>query len=142
MLLEVQADIFDKFHDGSFTKFLRCNEDVDFTIDIQYLAETVNSKFTSFSGKLKKCSKLEFIVWGKELKAIDDLKTLGSLDLEIISAKLIDNKIAIGCYTSGGNCGGDLVFIADDIIISDERGQEINFDKLNDISQRYWNSYH
>lgn len=69
MLREVQADIFDKFHDGSFTKFLRCNEDVDFIIDIQYLAETVNSKFTSFSGKLKNCSKLEFIVWGKEFEA-------------------------------------------------------------------------
>jgi hypothetical protein len=34
MLLEVQADIFDKFLDGSFTKFLRCNEDINFIIDI------------------------------------------------------------------------------------------------------------
>jgi hypothetical protein len=142
MLLEVQADIFDKFHDGSFTKFLRCNKDVDFIIEIQYLAETVNSKFTSFSGKLKNCSKLEFIVWGKELEAIDDLKTLGTLDLEIISAKVIDNKIAIGCYTSGGNCGGDLVLIADDIMILDESGHEITYDELNNISQSYWNSFH
>lgn len=142
MLLEVQADIFNKFHDGRFTKFLRCKADVDFLIDIQYLAETVNSEFTSFSGKLKNCSKLEFIVWGKEHEGIDDLKILGILDLEIISAKAIDNKIAIGCYLSGGNCGGDLVFIADDIVMFDESGQEINFDKLNDISKRYWNSYH
>lgn len=142
MLLEVQADIFDKFHDGSFTKFLRCNEDVNFIIDIQYLAETVNSKFTSFSGKLKNCSKLKFIVWGKELEAIDDLKTLGTLDLEIISAKVTENKIAIGCYTSDGNCGGDLVFKADDIMIFDEIGHEITNDELNNISQSYWNSFH
>ncbi|MGN6713200.1 hypothetical protein [Anaerocolumna jejuensis] len=142
MLLEVQADIFDKFHDGSFTKFIRCNEDVEFIIDIQFLAETVNTKFTSFSGKLKNCSKLEFIAWGKELEAIDDLKTLGTLDLEIISAKVIDNKIAIGCYTSDSNCGGDLVLKADDIIIFDESGHEITCDELNIVSQRYWKSYH
>lgn len=37
---------------------------------------------------------------------MDDLKTLGKLELEIISAKVIDNKIAIGCYKSGGNCVG------------------------------------
>ncbi|WFR57101.1 hypothetical protein QA584_26390 [Anaerocolumna sp. AGMB13025] len=142
MLIEVQADIFDKFHDGSFTKFLRCNEDVDFIIDIQYLAETVNSKFTSFSGKLKNCSKLEFIVWGKEFEAIDDLKTLGTLDLEIISAKVIDNKIAIECNTYDGNCGGDLILIADDIMIFDESGNEIIYDELNNISRRYWNGLH
>lgn len=137
MLLEVQADIFDKFHDGIFTKFLRCNEDVDFTIDIQYLAETVNMKYTSFSGKLKNCSKLEFIAWGKELEAIDDLETLGTMDLKIISAKVIDNKIDIGCYTYDGNCGGDLVLIVDDIMIFDESGHEIIYDELNNISQSY-----
>ena len=45
---------------------LRCNEDVDFIIAIQYLAETVYSKFTTFSGKLKNCSKFEFVLWRKE----------------------------------------------------------------------------
>lgn len=142
MLLEVQADIFDKFHDGSFTKFQRFNEDVNFIIDIQYLAETINSKFTSFSGKLKNCSKHEFIVWGKELEVMDDLNTIGTLHLEIISAKVIDNKIAIGCYTCDGNCGGDLVLIADDIMIFDESGHDITHDELNIISQSYWNSFH
>lgn len=142
MVLEIQVDIFNNFHDGSISKFLRCNEDIDFIIDIRYLAETVNSKFALFSGKLKNCSKLEFILWGKEDEAIDDLKTLGTLDLEIISAKVIDNKIAIGCYTSGSNCGGDLVLKADDIMIFDESGHEITRDELNNISHCYWNSFH
>jgi hypothetical protein len=106
------------------------------------LAETVNSKFTLFNGKLKNCSKLEYILWGKEHEAINDLKTLGTLDLEIISAKVTENKIAIGCYTSDGNCGGDLVLIADDIMIFDESGHEITHDELNNISQSYWNSFH
>lgn len=62
-------------------------------------------------------------------------------DLEVISSKLIDNKIAIGCYTSDYNCGGDLVLIADDIMIFDESGYEITYDKLNNIDQNYWNSF-
>lgn len=64
------------------------------------------------------------------------------MDLEIISAKVIDNKIAIGCNTDDGNCGGDLILIADDIMIFDESGHEIIYDELNNISHRYWNGLH
>lgn len=142
MRLEVQADIFNKFHDGSFTKFLRCNEDIHFIVDIQYLAEVVNMKFTTFSGMFKNCSKIEFILWGNEHESIDVLETLGTLDLEIISAKVIENKIAIGCYTSGDNYGGDLVLKTDEIMIFDESGHEITYDELNNISQSYWINFH
>lgn len=76
------------------------------------------------------------------MRLIHDLKTLGTLDLEIISAKVIDNKIAIECNTYDGNCGGDLILIADDIMIFDESGNEIIYDELNNISRRYWNGLH
>ncbi len=64
------------------------------------------------------------------------------IDNTEIFAKVIDNKIVIGCYTSGGNCGGDLVLKANDIMIFDENGHEMTHDELNNISQSYWNKLH
>jgi hypothetical protein len=46
MVLENQANIFCILHDCSFSKFIRNKDDVEFTIDIQYLAELINPKFS------------------------------------------------------------------------------------------------
>lgn len=138
MFSQNQANIFCIFHDGSFTEFSKNQSDIEFTIDIQYLAELINPKFSVFKGKLKNCTKLQYHVWGKEHKVIYDLNTLGVLYLEIAHAEVTDNYITVKCFSDDVNCGGDLMIIADDIIIYDEAEQEVTFDKLKETSKLYW----
>lgn len=142
MILRDQADISCIFHDGNFAKFIRNQSDVEFIADIRYLTKIINPIFSSFKGKLKNCTKLEYHIRGKESKIIDDLDSLSALYLEIASAAIIDNHIAVECYSSAGECGGDLVIVCDDITICDESGQEITLEKLDEICKFYWNSDH
>ncbi|WML34972.1 hypothetical protein [Clostridium sp. OS1-26] len=141
MVLENQADIFSIFHDGSFTKFIKNQSDVEFIIEIEYLAELINPMFSLFKGKLKNCTKLEYHVWGEEHRIIDNLSTLGALDLEVLYAEVKGNYIEAKCFDDE-NCGGDLVIVTDDIIIFDENNQEVLLNKLVEICKSYWNSKH
>lgn len=142
MVLVNQADIFCIFHDGSFSSFIRNQGDVELTIDIQYLAELINPKYSMFKVKLRNCTKLGYHVWGEEHRIVADLNTLDKLDLEIANAEVMNNYVAVKCYSAVESCGGDLVFMTDDILIFDEGGQEISLDKLDEICKLYWSSDH
>lgn len=139
MILKNQADIFSIFHDGNFTKFIRNQRDVEFTIEIEYLAELINPIFSLFKGKLKNCTKLEYHVWGKEHVIIDNLNTLGALELEVLDAEVKGNYIGVKCLDDK-NYGGDLVIVTDGITIFDENNQEVTLNKLIEICKSYWDS--
>lgn len=130
------------FHDGNLTKFIRNQSDFEFAIEIEYLAELINPMYSLFKGKLKNCTKLEYHVWGEEHRIIDNLNTLGALELEILHAEVMDNYIAVKCLSDDGSCGGDLVIVADDIIIFDENNQEVTLNKLDEICKLYWHKNH
>lgn len=141
MHLDVQAEIFNIFHDGCLIKFIRSQNDVEFIVDIQYLAELINSKYTLLKGVLKNCTKLELKQWGTEDSIICDLHTLELLNLEIISAEVIYNSISIKCYFNGGNNGGELTLITDDIVLFDESGVELTFEMIYEASKCYWKGF-
>ncbi len=142
MVLENQADVFRIFHDGSFAKVIRNQDDVELIIEIQYLAELINPNFSLFKVQLKNCTKLEYHEWGKEHSIIDDLNILGALYLDINGAEVIDNYISVTCFcfSSDETCGGDLVVVTQNILIFDENDQEVIFDKLYEIGKTYWNN--
>lgn len=141
MVLKNQADILSIFHDGNFTKFIKNQRDVEFTIEIEYLAELISPMFSIFKGKLKKCTKLEYHVWGEEHMIIDNLNTLGTLELEISDVEVKGNYVGVKCLDDK-NCGGDLVIVTEDITIFDENNQEVTLNKLIEICKSYWDSKH
>lgn len=139
MILEEQADIFCIFHDGSFSEFIRNKKNINFTVDIKYLSRLVNPIFSSFKGQMINCSKLEYHLHREEDVIITDLKTLSELYLEISYAQVINGCVAVICYSHDNNLGGNLVFVAENIVIFDEAGQVIEIDELNEICKLYWN---
>lgn len=140
MILENQCNIFRAFHDGSFEKIIRNKSDIEFLIDIKYLAELVKPSFSFFKCKLKGCRKFEFHIWGEEGRIINDLNSLEKLYLEILNAEVVDNYISIQCATNDESCGGNLIFIAENIIIFDEDGQEISHNELDKLCKLYWDN--
>jgi hypothetical protein len=138
MNLESQANIFSIFHDGSFANFKTNNEDIEFTIEIHYLAQMINPRFNLFNGILRNCTKFEYHVWDQENSIIYNLDTLIKLDLEINDAKVVDDHIEIICLTDDDNHGGNLIIKAEDIIISDEDNEEITVTNLTEICKAYW----
>jgi hypothetical protein len=141
MVLEEQSDIFCIFHDGNFINFNQLHADIEFTVEIQFLARLINPAFTCFKGLLQNCAKLEYHVKDREQKTIwiiDDLDNLGLLRLEIAYAEFMDKHIAIGCYSHDEGYNGDLVIYTENIIIYDEMGREVTLNKLDEICNLGW----
>ncbi|WP_160680559.1 hypothetical protein [Clostridium sp. C8-1-8] len=141
MNLENQATIFSIFHDGIFANFKTNSEDIEFTIEIHYLAQVMHPSFNLFKGVFKNCTKFEYHVWGEENSIIYTLDTLIKLDLEINDAKVVDDHIEIICLTDDNNHGGNLLIKAEDIILSDEDDHIITVNKLTEICKAYWDSF-
>jgi hypothetical protein len=142
MRLDIQADMFNIFHDGCLIKFTRSQNDVEFTVDIQYLAEMINSKYSLIKGVLRNCTKLEFKEWGTEDSIIYDLHTLEMMNFEIISAEVINDVVSIKCYFGSGNNGGELILITDDIVLFDESGKKLTYEMISEASNRYWRDFY
>lgn len=138
MTLENQAKAFSIFHDGSINNLTRIRNDIELIIEIQYLAQMINPKFTIFKCNLENCTKFEYHTWSIENGLIDNLDILTKLDLEIYDAKVVNDSIKIICFSDDKDYSGDLVIIADDIIISDENNQVITLSKLTELCKLYW----
>jgi len=135
-----KATIFDMFHDGSFLSMSKSDQDVIFEIDIEYLAELIQSEYTTFSGILMKCQQYRFEPW--EGGIIEE-------DIRVISASIKGMEIGGGepdkemtvVKCLGGEkrhkyIGGDFIFSCDAIEIFDQAGLPVTFEKLEELSRK------
>jgi hypothetical protein len=140
MNLEEQSDIFCIFHDGYFKQFNKIGNDIEFIVQIEYLAKIINPNFTIFKGLLKNCKRMEYEIKNENYTIIRDLDVLSKLNLEIGYAKSDNLCIKVESYSDEEQCGGNLIIVTENIIIFDESGQDILLNKLDEICKLYWNS--
>jgi hypothetical protein len=135
-----QADIFNMLHDGLLYDFVREEQNIKFKVNIPYLASLINSSFNTFSVTLIKCSAIYADVFGEQPNIIRNIDTLSVAELEILSAKEMNDKIEITCTSTelGQGYGAILAISTEDIIMLDEDGLNVSETKLEELCRDYW----
>jgi|GEM_PF-1410954 hypothetical protein len=143
MNITYQSAIFNTFHDGGFLFLRRNKRDIDFQIEIQYLASIIDPTYTYFQGTLINCHQCAFEPWGKEKARYEDIDSINTaiIDMEISNARVEDNRLYIHCLGDQQTIGGSLSVSCDSIAIFDEGGKEILVDELLELARRYWKQY-
>ena len=138
---ENQADIFNMLHDGLLSDFVREEQNIKFKVYIPYLASLINSSFNTFSVTLINCSAIDADVFGNQPNIVSNIHTLSVAELEILSAKEMNDKIEITCASTelGQGFGAILAISTEDIIIFDEEGLNVSETKLEELCRNYWN---
>jgi len=141
--LEDQCDFFSIFHDGGFTTLQRKGNDIEFQVDIEYLAEIIDPTYTAFSVALKNCHYCAFESWDDNKVRDENLDSLNTYisDMEISKADCANDLINVVCLDSRKNSGGFFFFSCGRVVVFDEGGREITLDELKDIASRYWESF-
>lgn len=70
MNITYQSAIFNTFHDGGFLFLRRNKRDIDFQIEIQYLASIIDPTYTYFQGTLINCHQCAFEPWVRKKRAM------------------------------------------------------------------------
>lgn len=131
--------ILNVFHDGSFVVFSRSGQNIEFVVDIQYLAEKIHPTFKTFKGVFMDCENIVFRISGGKEVLITDLDIISKLELEISKAELEDERIKISCFSNKEGTGGDLLITCEDFLIFDEVDMKVTFELLRKICHEYWN---
>lgn len=138
-----QSTIFNAFHDGSFLLLRRNKRDIEFQVEIQYLASTIDPTYTHFRGTLINCRQCAFDLWDEEKARYEDLDVISGLliDMEISNARYEGDHVYVHCLGDQNYSGGTLSFACDAIRIFDEGGKELSIDELCALAEQYWNLY-
>jgi hypothetical protein len=141
--LEEQCGFFTLFHDGGFTPFQRKGNDIEFQVDIAYLAEIIDPTYTYFSTTLKNCRYCAFESWDDKKVRDEDVNAINTYieDMEILSANCENNQMHVMCHGHRKSIGGYFIFLCDSMVVLDEGGKEVTFDELKGIARRYWEGF-
>jgi hypothetical protein len=137
-----QSAIFNLFHDGTFLSFRREAEDINFCIEIQYLAAMVNPAYTHFMGSFKNCRQFSLRLWEEEKKYDEDIDLISTLlmNMEISNSTFENTQVIVHCISEvEGHAGSSLIFSCENVILFDEGQREVTFSELQVVSHRYWN---
>jgi len=132
-----QRSIFNLFHDGSIIEIQKIKTGILLKMEIQYLAQMINSGYDNFLIELVNCSSFNFLNWEND-SLISDLQEIAEMEPEVLSCSLQEiNDLVIACNTFDGP-GGCLNIITDNINIYDQSKKLVTFEQLDSISARYW----
>lgn len=136
-----QCDFFSIFHDGSFTTLQRKGNDIEFQVDIAYLAEIIDPTYTTFSVALRNCHSCALEIWDKIRD--EDITVINTYieDMEILSAICENNQVHVICAGHFKSSGGYFIFSCERVVVFDEGGKEITLDELKDIATLYWKKF-
>ena len=139
---------FSHLHDGSIIFEKEENTNQVWKIDCEYLAEMINPQFTFFWIKIFDCKSLEFKPWLNPTELKQPIwKTTNEIfkaELEILSVEEKDNQIKIHCnqYDEEFNfSAGELFLDCQGIKVFDEEWNEISFEELDKVCERYWKKF-
>ena len=138
------ANAFYAFHDGDiiFEKEDALNQ--TWKIECRYLAEMINPKFYFFWVKIFECKEIQFFPWKEPIECWRDIQKISETELEISSAKVIENKIEINCHQHNSKFdfqGGEIILDCKGIEIYDQNWKLLNYDVLRKICKDYWDKY-
>ena len=142
------SDIFNIFHDGSIRNYEYVDSDLILQIEIQYLAERIHKKYTTFSLRLIELEMVVLEPWyddhDKKEPHVKKIQEIFSPELEILSSEVADNVISISCSQSQpgyGYCGGFLKLRVAKATVQDEVGEYLSLEQLGNISSSYWKEW-
>lgn len=141
-------DIFNCFHDGVIVDYNLIENALVLKIEIQYLAERVQSDFNYFFVTLYHYSDVQIETWPKKEdqkpEIIQDMKKIFTGQPWILSAEIKNNFFIVSCYLSGEASnynGGFLSFSASSATVIDEAGKGYTIDALGNLSKSYWEEW-
>lgn len=137
------SQIFETFHDGTIESIHFTENLIELKINCIYLAEMEKEGFENFYLNINNVTQFEFRFWGRD--TITSTGTIGNLDLEISTAKLLENNtIQIPCYhydyAKKEGSGGDLFIKADFVSLKNHEKKTIEPKRLFEFSSLYWDS--
>jgi hypothetical protein len=137
-----QCTLFNQFHDGSFGLFQRSGNDILFQIDIQYLAERIETAYTHFKGIFMNCQYYTYEFWNGDYADSEDVNRMQEIldNIEILSAEEDGECVSLTCHSHKQN-GGTFRFACDAILLFDEGGKAITSGELEEISRQYWHEF-
>ena len=151
MKIELQEDIrdiFSIFHDGVISCAKSKAHGLVLEIEIQYLAERVQSGFSVFTVVLNGFRNAEFTTWPHDAEMapekITDISRIFEPKLEILESSNKDNGIRVVCNQHSGDyhyCGGELFFVTDTAEVYDESKKLYSIDELDKICKGYWDEW-
>lgn len=142
------AKLFSIFHDGSILGARRNYQEAVFDIEISYLAQRVNPKFSKFSVRLMNAENFTFKTWENDppgtSKMLVGFESIFQHDLEVLNGEATGDRVQVVCNapgTSQGFCGGELQFHATAVEVTDESGGTWSLERIDGLSRDYWNEW-
>lgn len=146
--LENITTMFSVFHDGGFANCVQHGQSLNFSVNIQYLADRINLSYRAFSVSLEAVEYLSFTTWPDDAAAkpdvVTDIELIFTPELEILSGEIENDSIKIACnqpLPGLGYCGGFLNLKAQCAVVKDEVGKEYSIEELCSLRDSYWNEW-
>lgn len=133
-------DILSVFYEGFFESFSKSGQDINFKIECSYLADILIPGSRYFYGTIKNVQDFYFIPWDEEDLEIRDLVTIESFKLDMLGAEYLYDKVKIYSNCSHTYSGGNLYIAADEVKVYDENFERLEFVKLHDMADKYWDA--
>ncbi len=145
---ECIANLFTILHDGAISQASFVSGDLILEIQIQYLAERIDSSFKQFLLCLSNIRDIRFSTWPKNSQMlpseITDTALVFRPQMTILGGDTKGRAIQVICSINGPEfdyCGGELYFQADSAYVTDEAGRPYSFSELLSLSNAYWDEW-
>lgn len=139
------AKLFSLFHDGTISEGIVEKGHLRLKIACLYLAELINAEYEEFEAEIFGVEKLYMLPWMKdsEVQGAPVLipSEIFSCEYEILQAGLEDGLVHVQCNLDHPRyAGGTLCLNGTSFAVSDQAGEAISLEKLEDLARSYWNS--
>ncbi len=141
------SEMFSVFHDGAILNFQHHDDICQFDVEIEYLTKRINPNFTKFKVVISGVGSFRFVTWPKDSndkpQVFCDINTIFKPNLEILSGATKGNQVQVSCNQLGDfyYCGGELYFLANSAIVTDENNKSYSLKELKNLSKEYWEEW-
>ncbi len=141
MKLIEQQEIMNTFHDGTIIAICQNKDDITISIEIEYLAAMLHESFVLFYLTLQNCTVFSLNAIEESAGTITDFDTIIDFEPEILSCDITnDNRLSILCACNS-DIYNNLIIQTDSIEINDSDKNRISVEKLNSLSDIYWQEW-
>lgn len=133
-------EILAVFQEGVIEEMSLIDKDLNIKVECKYLAEQINQEYNFFYGVLKNVHDVFFVPWEDDMLEIRDVQEIRKLRPDILSVDDENSYLKIYSNCREKYSGGNLYISARAIKIFDEDLNELNFEDLMEISDKYWYS--
>jgi hypothetical protein len=141
-------DVFSLLHDGRVVRAELRGDNLQFEVEIRYLAELVRPTFEKFAVTVFGVRAVSFVTWPNDATApagtLTSATEIFQAPLQILSGESEGGRVRVVCNQPSSAfeyCGGDLYFQAEGAVVRDEAGTEYPIEGLRALAQTYWSRW-